>query len=227
MKSQWKSNSKLMAFFGLPLIFVILAYVMIYFIAQPIIKPVSSVFDMMTGDTIPDFSENQNTNDILKISNLGDQANLISSADMTLPRYGDVYANLTIDGTGVDAPVYFGDDNAILRKGVGQYCGSMLPGFGSTTLIGGHVNTYFKGLEKVEVGNIIDVNTTYGAYKYTVTDLKIVDYQDKSAYDLSANHDNLILYTCYPFGTLGFTSQRYFVCAELTSGSKVKYTADN
>jgi len=216
-----------MAFFGLPFIFVILAYVMIYFIAEPIIKPVSSVFDMITGDTIPDFSENQNTNDILKISNLGDGADTISSANITLPSKGDVYGTLTIDGAGVNCSVYFGDDNAILRKGVGQYSGSMLPGFGSTTLIGGHVNTYFKGLQNVEIGDVIKITTTYGAYEYTVNNLKVVDYQDKSAYDLSANHDNLILYTCYPFGTLGFTSQRYFVYAEYTSGPKVNYTTDN
>ena len=131
------------------------------------------------------------------------------------------------DGAGVDTSVYYGDDNAILRKGVGQYSGSMLPGFGSTTLLGGHVNTYFKGLKNVSVGDIIKVNTTYGAYEYSVTNLKVVDYQDKTAYDLSAEYDNLILYTCYPFGTLGFTSQRYFVYAELISGPKVNYTTDN
>ena len=230
MKPQWTTNSilnnKLMAFFGLPLIFVILAYVIIYFIAEPIITPVSSVFDMITGDTIPDFSQAQNTNDILEISKIANQAGTISSADITLPKYGDVYATLTIDGAGVNTSVYYGDDNAILRKGVGQYTGSMLPGFGSTTLLGGHVNTYFKGLKNVKVGDVININTTYGAYEYTVTNLKVVDYQDKTAYDLAAAYDNLILYTCYPFGTLGFTAQRYFVYAELTSGPKVKYTTD-
>ena len=28
---------------------------------------------------------------------------------------------------------------------------------------------------------------------------KILDYQDSSAYDLSREDENLILYTCYPF----------------------------
>ena len=73
----------------------------------------------------------------------------------------------------------------------------------------------------VKVGDVITLQTTYGIYEYTVRDMKIVDPNDKTAYDLNAQKENLILYTCYPFNMLGFSKQRYFVYADFTSGPVV------
>ena len=62
-------------------------------------------------------------------------------------------------------------------------------------------------------------------YTYTVEECKVLEYNDTSAYDFTRTDENLILYTCYPFDALGFTSQRYFVYASYTSGPMLD--ADN
>ena len=86
-------------------------------------------------------------------------------------------------------------------------------------MIAAHKNDPFYGLEKCRSGRCDELlQTTYGVYEYTVRDMKVVDPNDKSAYDLNATEENLILYTCYPFNMLGFSKQRYFVYADYTSG---------
>ena len=47
---------------------------------------------------------------------------------------------------------------------------------------------------------------------------QVKDCEDSSAYDFSRTDENIILYTCYPFGTIGFTRDRYFVYGEYRSG---------
>lgn len=49
---------------------------------------------------------------------------------------------------------------------------------------------------------------------------------DRTAYDLSADYENLIMYTCYPFDALGLTPQRYFVYAKLVSGTPIDKEAN-
>jgi sortase A len=47
-----------------------------------------------------------------------------------------------------------------------------------------------------------------------------------AVYDLRADYDNLVLYTCYPFHSVAFRSQRYFVCAKKISGPSVNVYID-
>lgn len=51
--------------------------------------------------------------------------------------------------------------------------------------------------------------------------MAVVEETDTSAYDLDADTENIILYTCYPFGILTRTTQRYFVYGDLVSGPAV------
>ena len=88
-------------------------------------------------------------------------------------------------------------------------------------LVGGHNNSYFNGLKSVKVGNTITLKTNYGVYTYKVTKTAVLPATDKSAYDLKATQENLVLYTCYPFDMLGLTPNRYFVYADYVSGPRV------
>ena len=145
----------------------------------------------------------------------------IPFSSITYPIVGDRYAAVTISGTNVDAPVYYGDTNKILNQGVGTYMdssGAGLPGEGKTILLAGHNNTFFNDLQHAEVGATVTITTHYGVYTYEVTETKILDYQDTSAYDFTRTDENLILYTCYPFDALGFTPNRFFVYARYVSG---------
>ncbi|MGN1129735.1 MAG: class D sortase, partial [Ruminococcus sp.] len=125
------------------------------------------------------------------------------------------------DNRDVSAKLFFGDGSIPLSNGVGVYAGSFIPGYGKTVLVAGHNNTYFNGLKNVEKGDIVNINTSYGNYQYKVTETKVVGKYDKSAYDLSADEENLIMYTCYPFDELGLTELRYFVYAEKVSGPEI------
>lgn len=149
------------------------------------------------------------------------ESQAIDKQTITYPHPGDRYGEISIDGTTVSAPLYYGDDTATLNKGVGTYkddAGVGIPGEGKTILLAGHNNTFFNGLQQVEVGDIVTIETHYGTYTYEVTDMQVKDYQDSSAYDFTRTDENLIMYTCYPFDALGFTPNRYFVYAKYVSG---------
>lgn len=214
---------RLTAFLGLPLIFVFVAYFTVYLIANPVIAPAASLMSMLIGDSVPSFSSDAVSDediDFVKIGSKQDETLPIES--ITFPKTGEKYAHITIPGTGVDCDVYYGDSNPVLKKGPGQYEWSKLPGFGSTTLVAAHVTTHFRGLQYVNIGDTIYYTTSYGAYEYKVTDIMVVKANEaKAAYDLRADYDNLVLYTCYPFYSVAFRSQRFFVCAELVSGPRV------
>ncbi len=223
-----KSAKGLTVFFGLPLIFAFLAYFLVYLIANPVITPAASLLSMLVGDEPPTFGELQiGSNDVEFVDFTEEQKEIIKPDRIVFPNVGDKYAHITIPDTGVDCDVYYGDDKKILRKGPGQYEASKMPGFGSTTIVAAHVTTHFKGLQYVEIGDIIYYTTTYGAFEYKVNDIQIVDADKASTlYDLRADHDNLVLYTCYPFSSVAFRSQRYFVLAEKISGPEVQIYDD-
>lgn len=149
------------------------------------------------------------------------QPGSIPLSSITFPEKGDRYATVTVSGTNVDAPVYYGDTNKILNLGVGTYAdngGAGIPGQGKTILLAGHNNTFFNDLQHAEVGATVTITTHYGVYTYEITDTQIKDYQDETAYDFSRTDENLIMYTCYPFDALGFTPNRFFVYAKYISG---------
>lgn len=137
------------------------------------------------------------------------------------PSVGDRVGHLTISGTVVDCDVYWGDSEAQFSLGAGIYTGSHIPGEGGTILMGAHTGTYFRDLESVTEGADITFTTDYGEYHYTVTRMAVVEETDTTAYDLDADTENIILYTCYPFGILTRTTQRYFVYGDLVSGPAV------
>ena len=153
------------------------------------------------------------------------QKKTIKLSDISTPKYGDQYGEITCDKLQLKAPVYFGDRGNILKKGAGQYNGSFLPGEGGTILIGAHDTTYFKKLENVKKGQTFEFTTEYGIYEYKVKDIKIVD-EDRydEAYDLGADKESLVLYTCYPFGKLkGTKEKRMFVYLDKVTGPDIQY----
>lgn len=137
------------------------------------------------------------------------------------PQTGDKVGHLTISGTVVDCDVFWGDSEAQFSQGAGIYTGSHIPGEGGTILMGAHTGTFFRDLESVTEGADITFTTDYGEYHYTVTKMAVVQETDTTAYDLDADTENIILYTCYPFGILTRTTQRYFVYGDYVSGPAV------
>lgn len=215
-----RNHKRVLAYFCMPVIFTLLGYFAISLVLAPFIKPYISVlnlallqedirFDGEVQESIFDGNPNQATGETIK------------GSDITLPGYGVLYGKIKVEGTSVDAPLYFGDADKQLKNGAGQYNGSSFPGCGSTVLIGGHNQTYFKGLKNIKKGAAITVTTNYGVYVYEVTGTDVKLNTDKTAFDLQKKEENLVLYTCYPFETIGLTPQRFFVYAKYISGPKI------
>lgn len=124
------------------------------------------------------------------------------------------YGKLSCVNVELETPLYYGDGDEELDKGVGIYAGSTLPGQTGTTLIGGHDTTYFKQLQDIAVDDVIAIDAVDGTHYYRVTETKVTGASDEEAYQLQDGTDELILYTCYPFGdTSTERSQRFFVYA--------------
>lgn len=156
---------------------------------------------------------------------MNEQPETISLADMSYPKHSEQYGELECKALSLNAPVFFGDRNAYLASGAGTYSGSGIPGQGKTILIGAHDTTYFEGLEKVKKGQVFTFTTSYGIYEYKVTDTKIYHQGEyDKAYDLNAEKEQLILYTCYPFGKLnGKKTDRMFVYLDKVKGPNIAY----
>ena len=210
-------------FIILPIIFCVIIYLLCFAVLAPTAAYLLSVSNVFFSDNKKDFSEeyhnifvpveeksetekNENKNQTVKIS------------EITFPKYGEQFGELIIDDCQINNKLFFGDNDIALNNGVGIYNGSSIPGYGRTILVAGHNNTYFNGLKYAKKGQKVKIRTSYGNYIYEITDVKVAKATDKSAYDLTANYENLIMYTCYPFDELGLTPDRCFVYAKLISG---------
>lgn len=139
----------------------------------------------------------------------------IEAAKAAAKTVGESYGTIYVDRLGYEMPIYYGDDKLTLRKGPGQYTGSSIPGEGSQILIAGHNTTHFKQLQNFVTGDIIRFVTTYGEFHYQVTEIRIASMNDTTTYNLSLDHEQLVLYTCYPFSGPPGKTERYFVYADL------------
>ena len=128
---------------------------------------------------------------------------------------------ITCDRIALSAPLYNNDSETDLLNGAGRYQGSGLPGEGKPILVSGHDTTFFAPLEQIKIGDIVKLTTDEAEYSYEVIATKVAEVTDTSAYDLTQEKEQLILYTCYPFGQLvGVRNDRYFVYCNLISTKK-------
>lgn len=143
----------------------------------------------------------------------------LERGEVNLPAVNSQFGKISCEAIGLQAPLYYGDTEEVLEKGVGIYVGSSIPAEGKAILIGGHDTTFMEPLQNINVGDVIGIATTYGEFSYEVTHMEIADVMEGSAYDLSGDEERLILYTCYPFGKVSEErSKRYFVYAKKVAG---------
>lgn len=221
---------KLMAYIFMPLIFTFLGYFIAYVALAPALDMLQAAGSMVMAKEAPDFNTglnsiykktNNKTTDSSKKRNIDE----ISINDIEFPDDETQYARIKCNRIKLDAPVYWGDSNAVLKAGVGNYIGSFIPGFGKSILLSGHNTTYFKPLKNIAVNDIITYDTNYGEYQYKVKKLEVLneDVAAKTCNDLlSQNTETLIMYTCYPFKKLSYRkTDRFFVFADKISGPTV------
>lgn len=217
MKKRNKIHKNVKKFIFVPVIMSLAMCLLTIAISFTTISDALSIGDMFLSDKQVDYSKSFE-NIFVPTTNNSDT---INASDVEFPSVDKQFGELKIANRDVSAKLFFGDGKVPLRNGVGVYAGSFIPGYGKTILVAGHNNTYFNGLKNVKKGDIVKIGTSYGNYEYKITDTKIYNADNKKAYDLSRNEENLILYTCYPFDMLGITEKRFFVYAEKVSGPKI------
>lgn len=211
------SKSKIVGLIVTPLAFFLIMCGAVTAIVIPKLDTLVPIVNMFLSDKQVDYSTAYENIFVPT----GNSSGTVAAEDVQFPGIDKQFGQLMIKGRKVNAKLFFGDGDIPLRHGVGVYAGSFIPGYGKTTLIAGHNNTYFNGLKRVKKGDIVDIQTSYGNYKYRVTSTAVKNFEDKSAYDLTANKENLVLYTCYPFDELGLTEKRYFVYGKKISGPEI------
>ncbi len=172
----------------------------------------------------PDYKETSfDTGISFQSQNQNQKQKWIGKSEVQNPAVGERYARVSCEDMELDAFLYFGDTEEILKHGIGQYEKSSLPGFGSTILVCGNNHTYMAPLENIKVKNIITVVTEYGTYQYQVRETQVVKAEDTAACQLDSKTEQLILYTSYPFGEIFAKSEeRFFVYCDKISGPEVE-----
>ncbi|SDZ55783.1 sortase A [Evansella caseinilytica] len=130
------------------------------------------------------------------------------------PGQGDVVGILTIPRLESDLPIVEGTDEDDLARGVGHYQGTGFPTDGRQIVLSGHRDTVFRNLGELEIGDIFEVQMSYGTFRYEIEETFIVDADDTTVIDFTIDDELLTVSTCYPFGFIGNAPQRYILNAK-------------
>jgi sortase A len=122
-------------------------------------------------------------------------------------------AVLSIDTLNIKVPVYNGASDLNLNRGVARIKGTAQIGEPSNLGIAGHRDGFFRGLQDINVGDRIELDTLHGETRYRVTGIQIVYPEDVHVLE-PTDSSTITLVTCYPFYFVGSAPQRYIVTAE-------------
>lgn len=130
------------------------------------------------------------------------------------PTDGENIGNLTIPSINQVIPIFHGTDEDELKKGIGHFSRSVLPGENDNSVLSGHRDTVFRKLGQLKIKDLLIVETTAGTFTYEIKEIKIVDEDDKTI--ISPTNDAVLtVTTCYPFDYIGSAPDRYILIADL------------
>lgn len=121
---------------------------------------------------------------------------------------------LEIPRIAVDHNIVPGDNEEMLKRGVGMFGGSVLPGEKGNLILSAHNDVYgaiFRDLDQLEPGDEILVTTSRARYTYHVLSSTIVEPTDTWV-TLPTGRPTVTLITCYP---RRINDRRLVVFAEL------------
>ncbi len=128
------------------------------------------------------------------------------------PSFGMQYATLKIESIDLEAPVFWGSSEELLKEGVCQYVGSVFIGEQGNVVLDAHCNTFFLNLQDVKPGDTIVLTTSYGEFTYKAKE-QVLFKETDSSYVAPTDDDRLTMYTCYG-NLLGPTEDRLAVICE-------------
>jgi sortase A len=119
---------------------------------------------------------------------------------------------IRIDSVNIEAPIYPGDSDAVLDRGVGWIEGTTQPGRSGNVGLAAHRDGFFRGLKDIAIGDSINTSTLNGNRRYTVTGIEVITPDDSFVLQPTASA-TLTLVTCYPFYFVGSAPNRFVVYA--------------
>lgn len=133
------------------------------------------------------------------------------------PKWSQEWGRLIIPSIDRNLPIYEGDSLDIIINGPGHHQGSYFPGEGGSIIIAAHNSVReFYYLPQVKVGDAITIKTDYGTYDYNVYKTDIINEKEGYKVPVHNDYEEVILYTCYPVGGVGYKSKRFVVYAKLS-----------
>jgi sortase A len=136
------------------------------------------------------------------------------------PAEGDNIGSLTIPALKRKITILQGTEEKELKKGVGHFLQSVLPGEGDNCVLSGHRDTVFREIGNLKIGDQLIVETVAGVFTYEVKGKRIVHADDKTVIVPTPNAV-LTMTTCYPFYAIGNAPDRYIVSADLVKSEQV------
>lgn len=210
-----QKHNKLLVRVWVPVLFAVLSFVLI-----------AAVLFVAFGGTVATFTTKSGSRTVslqtefTPAQETGEPT--VPLADIEFPKPDTAFGEIEIPSCEIKCTLFYGNSEAVLDAGAGQYIGSCIPGYCATSLITAHNNTHFAGLDKIQAGDEIIVRTTYGVYRYAVLSTAIFSEDSDEAYALTKGKEMLTLYTCYRrFTSIGKISERFYVYADLVSGPAI------
>lgn len=101
---------KMLSFVGVPVLFAALTAGVLYLAAIPTVGPYVGLARYMFSKE----EESQPANLYEELANSIENATTVPYSELVYPTKGDQYGQITIEGTSVDAPLYYGDSTLSL-----------------------------------------------------------------------------------------------------------------
>jgi sortase A len=132
---------------------------------------------------------------------------------------GPLLGTLVISRANLKAPLYADSSELHLNRGVGLIEGTARPGTHGNVGVAGHRDGFFRALQDVRIGDVIEVRTPASEYSYRITNLSIVGADDARL--LAPTSQSVVtLVTCYPFYFVGNAPKRFVVRGALISSQE-------
>lgn len=132
------------------------------------------------------------------------------------PAKGEVMGSLSIPALKQKLPIIEGTSDADLKKGVGHFIQSVLPGAQDNCVLSGHRDTVFSKLGQLKIGDVFITQTAADTFTYAIRRIRIVGKNDRTVI-VPTDHAVLTVTTCYPFYFIGSAPDRYVLSADLVT----------
>ena len=138
-------------------------------------------------------------------------------SSQTEHKEGEKVAMLNIPKLKKRFSIYWGADDATLKKGVGMFVSDVTttPSGGGHTVLSGHRDTVFTDLGQLKEKDTLVLEYDNKTYTYEIQKIWITHADDRTVI-IKKEEPILTLTTCYPFDYIGDAPDRYIIEAKLT-----------